>query len=322
MQGALISVIIPVYNVDEYLAECVDSVIGQTYKNLEIILVDDGSTDRSGSICDEYRLRDARIRVIHKTNGGISSARNAGLEIAQGSYIGFVDSDDYIADDMFSQLYMNIKDNCQISVCFNNVVDGTKIFAECQLPDKITILSNEEAVKELIVDSTIKNYVCNKLYRAELFSGLRFPEGKIYEDIAINYLLFDRAEHISVIPKTLYYYRMRSGSVSAHKTDEKKWFHNCCAMIENKRERYEYFREHKNSSLPEMALASMIPSLYEGIRLARKYSADDKEDEFRLFLQNHRKLIRRNTFVRRKEKMLLPFYSNRRMYTFYNKWRQ
>lgn len=117
MKDDLISVIVPVYNVEKYLHKCINSILNQTYKNLEIILIDDGSTDNSGKICDEYALKDNRIKVIHKENGGLSSARNAGLDICSGDYIGFVDSDDYIAEDMYEYLYVNLKKIMRMLLC-------------------------------------------------------------------------------------------------------------------------------------------------------------------------------------------------------------
>ena len=140
----LISVIIPIYNVEKFLSFCIDSIVNQTYKNLEIILVDDGSTDNSGKICDEYALKDNRIKVMHKQNGGVSSARNVGLNIAKGKYIGFVDSDDYVENDMFEILHnLIIKNNVDISCCNKFVFKKNKFTASKNFPNDTSLLFNE-----------------------------------------------------------------------------------------------------------------------------------------------------------------------------------
>ena len=165
----LISVIVPVYNVEKYLEKCVSSIVNQTYKNLEIMLVDDGSTDSSGKMCDEFAKKDDRIKVIHKPNGGLSDARNSALKIAKGDYIGFVDSDDYIADDMFETLCDLMEDNnSDISIVsfyeiYNNKLIGVRDSKELENMTKL------EAMKELLIDSKIQSYAWNKLFKRELF---------------------------------------------------------------------------------------------------------------------------------------------------------
>ena len=154
----LISIIIPVYNVEQYLSRCIDSVINQTYKNLEIILIDDGSTDDSGEICDEYALKDNRIKVMHKQNGGVSSARNEGLDISKGNYIGFIDSDDFIEKDMYEFLYdLLTKNNCDISCCNKFIFKDNKFIASKSFP-KGNVLS----FNEVLNDSKHDFYIWNK----------------------------------------------------------------------------------------------------------------------------------------------------------------
>ncbi|MCL2024064.1 MAG: glycosyltransferase [Oscillospiraceae bacterium] len=204
MEG-LISVIVPVYNVESYLGKCLDSIVEQSYQNLQIILVDDGATDSSGQICDEYAARDGRIQVIHKPNGGLSSARNAGLDSARGQFIAFVDSDDFIARDMYEQLHRAaVENNADIAVCayyhYNEKQGSIR-----EIPHKLDAPFN----KSLDEDSaalTLAPYAWNKLYRRESFPNFYFPESLVYEDIATVYPLMSRAKKITIVDKPLYYY--------------------------------------------------------------------------------------------------------------------
>lgn len=216
----LISVIVPVYNVEKYLERCLDSVLKQTYSNLEIILVDDGSKDNSGKICDEYAKKDNRIKVIHKENGGISDVRNVGLANATGDYIGFIDSDDYAAEDMFETLYNLIEDNsADISiVSFYEMYNGKLIGVR---DDKSLLKMNkEQALQELLIDTNIQSYMWNKLFKKELFKDLKFPVGKNFEDIATVLLIFERANKVVLLQDPKYYYLRRDDSIVGHRTNK------------------------------------------------------------------------------------------------------
>ncbi len=209
----LISVIVPVYNVKDYLEKCVNSIINQTYKNLEIILVDDGSKDESGKICDELKEKDCRIKVIHKENGGLSDARNAGIKIATGAYIGFVDSDDYIEEDMFETLHRIIKEhNSDISiVSFNEIYKGKTIGVRNS--KNLERMNKIEAMKELLIDSKIQSYAWNKLFKRDLFNGIEFPTNKNFEDIATTLLLFEKANKVVLLEEPKYNYVRRDNSI-------------------------------------------------------------------------------------------------------------
>ena len=211
----LISVIVPVYNVAEYLPECVDSIINQTYKNLEIILVDDGSTDACPDICDEYAKRDSRIRVIHKKNGGLSDARNVGLDICTGEWIGFVDSDDYIAHDMYEKLYASaVEVQADVSVC-QSIKDknGTLLYSNYQRGTEI-LYSKEDMINRMFCGGVQTIAVYLKLYRKNVFLDLRFPVGKTNEDAFIILSIIDNTDKMVIIPDALYYYRLRIGSIT------------------------------------------------------------------------------------------------------------
>lgn len=215
MKKDLISVIVPIYKVEKYLNTCVDSIIAQTYKNLEIILVDDGSPDNCGRICDEYALKDSRIKVIHQQNGGLSAARNAGLDVATGEYIGFVDSDDYIAPDMYEKLYNALKNNnCDLSICNIICIDSSgkkrvlfdsaesKVYYE---RDIMTVLCKPDIVCFI---TTV-----NRLYKQFIFNNLRFDIGKTNEDEFIAHKVFSQCSKIVVIEDFLYYYLQRDDSI-------------------------------------------------------------------------------------------------------------
>ncbi len=214
MEKDLISVIVPVYNVEQYLDECVKSLLCQTYKNLEIILIDDGSTDASGEMCDEYAAKDGRIRVVHKENGGLSSARNAGLDICRGKYITFADSDDYVDPEYVGYMYRLLKDNNVLISCCK----WRLVYFNGQ-PEKLS--GDTGAYKE-----SQKEYFRNLLYgrralgqwaslfHSSIFEGIRYRVGILFEDSEIVYKLIGRADYIAVGMKQLYYYRMRSDSIT------------------------------------------------------------------------------------------------------------
>jgi len=209
-----ISVIVPVYNVELYLEKCIESICNQTYKNLQIILVDDGSTDSSGNICDLYGKKDNRITVIHKTNGGLSDARNAGLDIADGEYIGFVDSDDYIAPEMFEHLLNLSKiNNGDIVICDKVEFNENETICVNNKLEQITVLDRNLAIAQLANDTTIRSHVWNKLYKHNLFDGIRFDVGKAYEDVYIMHRLFLKTQKIVITNQVFYYYLQRSNSI-------------------------------------------------------------------------------------------------------------
>ncbi len=211
----IISVIIPVYNVKDYLADCVDSILRQTVRELEIILVDDGSTDGSAELCDAYEKSDERIFVLHQKNAGLGPARNAGLQIAKASWIAFVDSDDYVQNDMYEQLlHAACEQKAAMAVCGYFEVHGTRLerFPRKNIPECLTA---KEAIEQSLTEGSFGCFAWNKLYKAELWSNIRFPEPNCaYEDMAIMYRVFEKAARISYLNKPLYYYRQRKGSIT------------------------------------------------------------------------------------------------------------
>ena len=215
----LISVIVPIYNVENYLVRCIESIINQTYSNLEIILVDDGSPDKCSIICDEYAKKDSRIKVIHKKNGGLSDARNAGLDIATGEYIGFVDSDDYIDKNMYKEMINElIEKNADIVSCaINNIYsDRTEII---NIDEEI--YDAELALKNLILGKNINQTVWNKLYKKEVIGNILFEKGKINEDEFWTYRILANSKKIITLNKPLYSYLHRASSIMGQGYSEK-----------------------------------------------------------------------------------------------------
>ncbi len=216
MSFPVISVIIPAYNAEKTLAECLESVLNQSYTYLDIIVVDDGSIDNTAKICNIYAAMDKRIRVIHQENKGISCARNAGLQLVKGDYISFIDADDTIFVDMyenFMRYCLAYKDS--ILICgYQNTKNDRLIM---KYIDEFRILNKQDALVELVADATFRNYLWNKLYPRSLFSNLQFPEGRVYEDIDIQYKLFLRAEQCVICPFIGYNYIKHPCSISNRK---------------------------------------------------------------------------------------------------------
>lgn len=209
----LVSIIVPVYKVEEYLHQCVDSIINQTYRNLEIILIDDGSPDRCPEICDEYAARDNRIKVIHKFNGGLSEARNHGLELASGEYIMFVDSDDYVDIRIVETLIEAIDaSSADIAMCGRNDMRTTSISSNCNFESDVVL--DKKSLMALILRDKIGSQAWAKLFKKEQFKNLRFPIGRLYEDIGTTYLAFNKCNRMVYISRPLYYYRLNQSSIS------------------------------------------------------------------------------------------------------------
>lgn len=221
MEKDKISVIVPVYKVEQWLTECVNSIRNQTYKNIEILLIDDGSPDQCPIMCDEFAKIDERIRVIHKENGGVSSARNVGIDAARGTYITFIDSDDYVDKDYVSKLYDNLN-GCSISEC------GTVCFDEDGMrpvkTGKPIILDWEEYLTETNLNGFLSYAVVySKLYKRELFVDVRFPIGRINgEDEATTFRLVYNGKKVSRIYDALYYYRQRDTGASQNSVTDKR----------------------------------------------------------------------------------------------------
>ncbi len=321
----LISIIIPVYKVEKYIRRCIDSVINQTYSNLEIILIDDGSPDKCPLICDEYAKKDARIRVIHKENGGISSARNVGINIAKGRYIGFVDSDDYINENMYQQLHKDITENkVDISICSFQKITESEAKNVGRENNNIKIYNKKEALKALLTNE-LTSHPWNKLYKKELFDNIRYPEGKVMEDLATTYLLFEASNNICYRETEYYYYVQRDTSI-LHSITPK--------FIEQLEEVIAFKSQYMNSKYPELTkyveieLLNYIKIFYDDIMIAnaknlwnsKKYKDYGKKYK-ELYKKYKNELLKRqvNTIKRYECKLL---YISRNIYYIYYKSKQ
>lgn len=243
-QEPLVSVIVPIYKVERYLDQCVTSIVNQTYRNLEIILVDDGSPDRCPQLCDEWAQRDERIRVIHKTNGGLSSARNAGLDNAHGDRIAFVDSDDFIDSNMLNIMngWMNDHAEADAVMCgtIKSYDDGRMEQIDEHVPERL--FSSEEALHDFLYHrNRMASAVWNKIFDARLFTkenGIRFPEGLNSEDYYLLAHIYRVMRGIYFNPKGLYYYRIRNDSITTakinkHSFDKAIIADKCCDYLES-----------------------------------------------------------------------------------------
>ena len=213
----LISIIVPVYNVEKYLEKCVNSIVNQTYKNLEIILVDDGATDSSGKLCDELAKIDNRIKVYHKENGGLSDARNYGVERATGDYIGFVDSDDYIDAEMYEKLYEAIKkENADVAECNLKIIYPNRV--ELYTNEKyFKVCTKQEYLEEYLKIEKVFGSVWTKLIKSDIAKKLVFPKGKLYEDTYYAYDLINVADSYVIMDAPYYNYFMRENSITNSK---------------------------------------------------------------------------------------------------------
>ena len=224
MSQPLVTIIVPCHNVAAYLDRCVSSIAAQDWQNLEILLVDDGSTDNSGAICDSWAARDRRISVIHKSYGGVSDARNAALAIASGQYISFVDSDDCVATTLVSTLFQIITTTgADIAICNHSTFSGMTVPPSTPKHDggKVTVLSPDEAILNVFYQHKLTHSPWGRLFKAHLWKTLRFPTGIIYEDLAVIYPLFRQAKKIAVTDQRLYNYFIRPDSILGHFTPQR-----------------------------------------------------------------------------------------------------
>lgn len=249
----MISIIIPVYNVEAYLRQCLDSVLAQTLKDIEVIVVDDGSTDNSPAICDEYAARDIRVRVLHQPNSGRSAARNAGIKMARGEYVGFVDSDDWIDPQMYEYMFEKItRTQSDIAICgyFYEYTYGSKVKEPVPPP---AVYQRSDVLRMLIEDRLIQSLSCDKLFRREILED-PYPEGRsYYEDSVVMLRWFSRAERFAIDATPFYHYRMRRSGV-VNSTNPHTYFDKLTADIE----RYRFIVDNLPPLFTESRLSAMI----------------------------------------------------------------
>lgn len=305
MKQDLISVIIPIYKVEQYLNRCVDSVINQTYSNLEIILVDDGSPDKCPQICDEYNKKDSRIKVIHKQNGGLSDARNVGIKLSSGKYITFIDSDDYVDSDYVEYLYYLInKYKTKMSMCLYKAIydSGSVITME---NGNEYCLSSHDTLERILYHEGINVASVAKLYDKSLFEKVEFPKGKIFEDTFTTYKLVDQCDLIAIGMISKYNYMIRGNSILTGKFSLKK-----LTLIDAYEEMGNYILER----YPDLYNAVIRSRVYANISTLRQmiYSKPrlkEKEKEIRKYILQNKKTVLHNKRVDKRDKIAIYLIS-------------
>lgn len=298
-----ISVIVPVYNVKPYLETCINSILNQSYTNLQLILIDDGSTDGSSEICDEFSEIDSRIVVIHQENAGLSAARNAGIEIADGDYISFVDSDDYVHAQMYEYLLSAFKNNTDVEIScanFQKVTQGIQIPGKNILP-KFEVVDANTALKMYLKDITGYWIIaCAKLYKKELFREIRYPIGKIHEDEFVTYQIIYEAKKIAYTEQKYYYYLQRDDSIMSKRT-----FYSEMNRIEAQLQRNDFLKKIEfDIESYKTDVSRTLYSIRELKSEAEKSSVDVNLKLFKLY----RKWFRINWHVLGKKEQISALY--------------
>lgn len=315
-----ISIIVPVYNVETYIHRCIRSILSQTFEKFELILVDDGSKDNSSQICDEFAEKDSRVKVIHKENGGLSSARNAGIDIAKGTYLGFVDSDDYINKNMYEILYKSIITNSSdITVCdFIRVNENEKYKEDDSLNDAIveSNYTNIEVLNEIYCDNGIQFITAwNKLYNRKLFNRLRYVEGRIHEDQFMAHKILFLCKKVTYIKKPLYYYIQTSNSIMRSKFNIKR-----LDGVYSLKDRVDFFRGINQKQLQYKAEYDYIEEFFDFYYRAQNEveNAGREINQMRKIFVSDIFILLKNPLYNWKEKSLwISFCINPRIYKLY-----
>lgn len=306
----LISIIVPVYNTEEYLKECIDSILAQTYKCWELLLVDDGSTDASGAICDSYAMQESRIKVMHLNNGGQGRARNRALDIMKGEYVCFVDSDDYLPVNALDIMLKKLQE-LQVSLI--------QFASEKISGDTRSFNFSHRDLVEIDAETAIANYITGdkeiiqhapwaKLYRGELFKGVRFPESKIYEDSATIYKLIEKCEKVAYVPEIVYYVRERMGSTTRKKVGRRNL--DRLSVYEDM-EQY-FIAQSPNHKLRRCAVAAQVDVVWNLAAQVYKNLPKGKDRADLIFeLKDKGKQLRKKGIYRdKKAKLLLILFLN------------
>lgn len=313
----LLTIIVPVYKVKDYLRKCVDSILAQTYKNFELILIDDGSPDECGVICDSYKNKDERVKVIHKTNGGLSSARNAGLEIANGDYIGFVDSDDWIEPNMYSEMIQYLEqNNCTMVECAINLANDTTI-KMIQTKDN-EIISGREALKRHLDEfnhySIPRPAVWSKLYKKDFWKTNRFPEGKIHEDYLLTCMALYESNKFGIINKGLYNHLVSNPTsiINSKFSSRDLYKKDQCEF------RIEYLTKQRDEELIKMAKVSYYCYLMSAIWKCDQNGMKEKKELIQL-LQSKKEDIDKLLFPKKRNVDLVLIFNCPQLFLFYRR---
>ena len=310
----LISIIVPVYNVEPYLRRCLDSIVSQTYKNLDIIIIDDGSSDGSEDICDQYSARDRRIRVVRQKNAGLSAARNVGLDIAKGEYVQFVDSDDWIELTTCETILSIANEKQADIVCFGYDEFFPSGVIKNWCIDSFGEIEKTKIMRELASETgNIRDYVWNKLYHRRLFGGIRFPIGRCYEDMDVSYRLFHEANNIYGTNKIVYHYLRRKGSLAHNRYSP----NSIKDRLYIRKRRFEFMLKYY-PSFADFQLINLLKEMMIGIsELKGESDYKDFIMDMDSFVSQYRELIKALT---KSSKMIWLFYYCRPLSQYYAKW--
>lgn len=305
-----ISVIVPVYNVEKYLNRCIESIINQTYTNLEIILVNDGSNDASGNICEKYKIMDNRVVVIHKDNGGISSARNAGIDISKGEFICFVDGDDWLSLNAFEHL-LSIFHTHGGDVLTGGLFRTKKYIEEENDNVAIEVYNGKDILNDYLYRGTIRSgeySVCRNMYKSDLFENIRFPLGQINEDIVTNYKIFSKVKKRVISSKITYYYFQDSLSTTRGKLSKKNF-----NLLDVSEELLEITKHEDYKNIRYYANVKKARSYFSLLAKGAKYGFDeslDKKETIKFLTMNLRKnkLMLQSAPIPRSRKILVRMF--------------
>lgn len=316
-KNKMVSIIVPVYNVEKFLPKCIDYLIGQTYKNIEILLIDDGSTDLSGMICDKYKDQDERIKVVHKVNSGLADTRNEGIKYSTGDFIMFVDSDDYIEKSTVEKCVNKMDDDVDVVVfgMYIDYSDGTSISKKINGKNK---LSNLEALIELNSFKNIDVSACNKLYRKNIFDNIKFPKGKLCEDYYVMYKIFDNSRYVIKLSECLYHYYQRVNSITRSKKFNMDFIYAS-----------EFQYKYLSQKYPELINVWKTNYIYSYItyynyNLVNNINEIQANNNIINIIYDNKKAVYMNKYIHLKKKIqILIFIVNRKMYDFiiYRKYR-
>lgn len=306
MNRDLISIVVPVYNAEKYLAKCLESLISQTYKNIEILLIDDGSKDESEKICQTYQAKDARIIIKKQKNAGASAARNSGIDLAKGKYILFVDADDYVSDDYVEYLYGLIKSShTDIAICSPLVIYNEKIPRKLKSSKATKVLSQYEVLEKALSTEIYFIAPWGKIFPKKLFENVRFPEKETYEDLATLYKLYLQCEKICCSDEKKYYYCIRENSLTTQNFSEKHFYRVLHA---------DQMANDIVAKYPDLYMAGIARKTHDRLAtLFRLISSEQKypkeEMEIKKFLKENQKVIFHNKYVNIKDKLALISFS-------------
>ena len=307
-----VSIIVPVFNVKNYLERCLNSIKGQTYENIEVLLVDDGSSDGSDVICDTYAAEDTRFHVYHQNNMGLSGARNTGLQYATGKYVAFVDSDDWISNEMIEKLVTEAELQGSEIVCFDYYVShkDNERYVSCYESNSIVNIPKEKALSLLIINK-IESYIWMKLFDRNLFNEVRFPVGKKYEDIGTTYKLFLKAEKISYYPEAFYHYWQRDDSIThLSKSSDLQYLHDTQDIFGFKKDMESEISKEYPQLIDELQAASeeWAIKLYNAAVLFKDCDSQLRRDlraEGYDYLNKNYRSLKRNPYTSKKHKYRL-----------------